>query len=584
MSNLRIGTRLWLAFIVMIVFTGLVGGLAVFQIAKVNSGVEQLAENWMTSIRMLSKVHATANDLRRTALRHVLEVTPEGKKSLMAKIEKDRVEMEARWTEYLLLVSSEEKKTLSKEIRASIDQWLADDAELLLLSQAGAEKFDQARAFAGGKSAISAVAALGKIKEGIDLNNRGGFDEKERAKAVYKHALITMSGLLAVACGVGLWFAWVITRSVVVPINRAVEVANTVASGDLTSSIAVQGKDEAADLLQALGQMQESLVKVVSNVRQNSEAMAAASSQISQGNSDLSHRTEEQASALQQTAATMEQLSSTVRNNADNAKQANQLAHGAATVASEGGQVMGQVVSTMSGINDSSRKIGDIIGVIDGIAFQTNILALNAAVEAARAGEQGRGFAVVASEVRSLAQRSAEAAKEIKALIGRNVQQVEQGMSLVEQAGKTMEEIVGSIGRVSAIVAEITTATVEQSNGIHQVGDALGQMDQSTQQNSALVEQTAAAADSMKTQSQQLVQVVAVFKVNGLSDFNYSTSPVAIAAPVKAAKPAMARKPAAISAARESHKAHAPSSVENTASNSERPAAAKAGADDWTDF
>jgi methyl-accepting chemotaxis protein len=292
----------------------------------------------------------------------------------------------------------------------------------------------------------------------------------------------------------------------------AADAVNAVAAGDLTAEVPLQPGDTSS-LMAALAGMRDSLVKIVNEVRGNSESVATASAQIAQGNQDLSGRTEEQASALQQTAATMEQLGTTVRHNTDSAKQANQLAQNASAVATQGGDVVGKVVTTMQGISDSSRKIGDIIGVIDGIAFQTNILALNAAVEAARAGEQGRGFAVVASEVRSLAQRSAEAAKEIKVLIGRSVEQVEQGTQLVDQAGKTMCEIVGSIQRVSAIVAEISSASAEQTNGVLQVGEAVSQMDQATQQNAALVEESAAAAESLKAQAQQLVHAVAVFKL-----------------------------------------------------------------------
>jgi len=294
----------------------------------------------------------------------------------------------------------------------------------------------------------------------------------------------------------------------------ATAAVNAVAKGDLTVHIPVRTGD-AGSLMAALARMRDSLVRVVSEVRANSENVATASAQIAQGNQDLSGRTEQQASALQQTAATMEEMGSTVRHNTDSAKQASQLAHGASAVAARGGDVVGQVVTTMQGINDSSRKIGDIITVIDSIAFQTNILALNAAVEAARAGEQGRGFAVVASEVRSLAQRSAEAAKEIKALIGRSVEQVEQGTTLVDQAGKTMDEIVSSIRRVTDIVAEISSASVEQSSGLDQVGEAISQMDRATQQNAALVEESAAAAESLRAQAQQLVQTVAVFKLSG---------------------------------------------------------------------
>ncbi|MBL8304477.1 MAG: CHASE3 domain-containing protein [Ideonella sp.] len=293
----------------------------------------------------------------------------------------------------------------------------------------------------------------------------------------------------------------------------AVDVADRVARGDLSVAVTLKEGDTGS-LMANLARMQSSLSQVVAQVRQNSDSVATASAQIAQGNQDLSSRTEQQASALQQTAATMEELGTTVRHNADSAKQANQLAIGASSVAAQGGEVVGRVVTTMQGISDSSRKIGDIIGVIDGIAFQTNILALNAAVEAARAGEQGRGFAVVAAEVRTLAQRSAEAAKEIKALIGRSVEQVEQGTVLVDQAGKTMGEIVGSIQRVSDIVAEITSASAEQSSGISQVGDAVSQMDQATQQNAALVEESAAAAESLKGQAGHLVQAVSVFKLS----------------------------------------------------------------------
>jgi methyl-accepting chemotaxis protein len=293
----------------------------------------------------------------------------------------------------------------------------------------------------------------------------------------------------------------------------AAEAVNAVARGELTVSIPVRSGDTSS-LMAALAGMRDSLVGVVTEVRSNSEAVATASAQIAQGNQDLSNRTEQQASALQETAATMEELSSTVRNNTDSARQANQLAQSASAVAQQGGEVVSKVVVTMRDINESSRKIGDIISVIDGIAFQTNILALNAAVEAARAGEQGRGFAVVASEVRNLAQRSAEAAKEIKSLIVSSVERVDQGTALVDQAGKTMDEIVGSIQRVTGIVAEISAASVEQNTGVQQVGDAVNQMDAATQQNAALVEESAAAAESLKTQAQHLVQAVAVFKLS----------------------------------------------------------------------
>ncbi|MBZ8141762.1 methyl-accepting chemotaxis protein [Rubrivivax gelatinosus] len=323
--------------------------------------------------------------------------------------------------------------------------------------------------------------------------------------------LVSLVAVIAVGL---LLLSWSIARTLRHRVAASQQVAERVRSGDFTVAVDDPVRDEFSPLLQALGAMQASLTEVVGQVRAGAEGVATASGQIAQGNQDLSARTEQQASSLQQTSATMEQLGSTVRSNADSAKQANQLAQGASAIAAQGGVVVGRVVTTMQGINDSSRKIGDIISVIDGIAFQTNILALNAAVEAARAGEQGRGFAVVASEVRSLAQRSAEAAREIKVLIGRSVEQVQQGTVLVDEAGKTMGEIVGSIQRVSDIVAEITSASAEQSAGVQQVGEAVGLMDRATQQNAALVEESAAAAESLKGQAHSLVQAVAVFKLS----------------------------------------------------------------------
>ncbi len=369
----------------------------------------------------------------------------------------------------------------------------------------------------------------GKDKAAMDAFRamQGEFDQAERSLLAsrgetaeglrsFNQAAIIIGALvaLAMAAALGTWVTRSILRQLGGEPDYAAEVARQIAAGNLAVEVRTRPGDDSS-LLAAMRGMRDGLASVVGQVRQGSESVHAASVEIAGGNADLSQRTEEQASSLQQTAATMEELGSTVRNNADNARQANQLAKGAAAVAGQGGEVVGQVVQTMQGISDSSRRIGDIIGVIDGIAFQTNILALNAAVEAARAGEQGRGFAVVAGEVRTLAQRSAEAAREIKSLISRNVEQVEQGTGLVGQAGKTMEEIVGSIQRVSDIVSEIAAATAEQSNGIQQVGDAVGQMDQVTQQNAALVEQSAAAAESLKSQAQQMVQAVAFFQLEG---------------------------------------------------------------------
>ncbi len=326
-------------------------------------------------------------------------------------------------------------------------------------------------------------------------------------------------GLLALCAGLALLAAlacrvmWVATRTTTAAMGSALRLAQAVAAGDLRSHVQPQGRDELAQLLHALGAMNTSLSQVVNGVRQNAESVATASAQIAQGNLDLSGRTEQQAAALQQTAATMDELGSTVRSTADNARQANELAQGASGVAQRGSQAVGQVVQTMKGINDSSRRIADITGTIDSIAFQTNILALNAAVEAARAGEQGRGFAVVAGEVRLLAQRAGAAAREIKQLIASSVESVEQGTAQVDHAGATMAEVVNAIERVRGIVSEISSASSEQSTGVGQVGEAVTQMDQATQQNAALVEESAAAAESLRQQAQQLLQGVSAFKL-----------------------------------------------------------------------
>ncbi|MBK6387386.1 MAG: MCP four helix bundle domain-containing protein [Rhodoferax sp.] len=341
----------------------------------------------------------------------------------------------------------------------------------------------------------------------------------EKDAASTRNAIV--GTVIAIALGL-LAFSWYVASLLQRRVAVSQAVAERVRDGDLTTPVVDRAHDEFSPLLASLGDMQTSLTRVVSTVRQGSEGVATASAEIAQGNHDLSGRTEQQASALEETAASMEELSATVKQNADSARQANQLAMSASTVAVKGGEVVAQVVETMKGINDSSRRISDIISVIDGIAFQTNILALNAAVEAARAGEQGRGFAVVASEVRSLAGRSAEAAKEIKTLIGASVERVEQGTAQVDEAGVTMTEVVSSIRRVTDLMGEISAASNEQAAGVAQVGEAVTQMDQVTQQNAALVEEMAAAASSLKSQAQELVQTVAVFKLGNEGAQTYS--------------------------------------------------------------
>jgi methyl-accepting chemotaxis protein len=356
-----------------------------------------------------------------------------------------------------------------------------------------------------------AAAELGALRKMLSEQEH---QSSERASAVAKSGSRLAYAVMLVVTLIGFAGAVLLSRKIVKPLAEAAVAAEQVAQGDLTAQLNVNGRDEVAALMRAMQSMQSNLTSLVIKVREGSQGVALASSEIAQGNHDLSSRTEQQASALEQTSASMEELGSAVSQSADNARQANQLASNASAVAQQGGEVVSQVVHTMKEINDSSNRISEIISVIDGIAFQTNILALNAAVEAARAGEQGRGFAVVASEVRALAGRSADAAKEIKTLIGASVDRVGQGSALVDKAGNTMTEVVSAIRRVSDIVGEISSASVEQNAGVAQVTEAVSHIDQATQQNAALVEQMAAAASGLKQQAQDLVALVAVFKVD----------------------------------------------------------------------
>ncbi|WP_420476732.1 methyl-accepting chemotaxis protein [Noviherbaspirillum sp. ST9] len=357
-------------------------------------------------------------------------------------------------------------------------------------------------------------AWLEAIDEMIAQQQKLAMATSAEADSIYDNARLLTIALAGVALAVGAFVAWFVTRSIVAPLQAAVHVARRVADGDLTTRVVAESQDETGQLLAALRDMNESLVRIVGEVRAGTDTITIASNEIAHGNMDLSSRTEDQASSLQMTASSMEELTSTVKHNADNAAQANKLATTASEVAVKGGTVVSQVVETMGSINESAKKIVDIIGVIDGIAFQTNILALNAAVEAARAGEQGRGFAVVASEVRSLAQRSAAAAKEIKALISDSVEKVGVGAKLVDQAGTTMDEVVSSVRHVTDIISEIAAASSEQTAGIEQINQAIIQMDNVTQQNAALVEEAAAAAGSMQEQARNLSTVVSVFKLH----------------------------------------------------------------------
>ncbi|HZN24294.1 MAG TPA: methyl-accepting chemotaxis protein, partial [Burkholderiales bacterium] len=429
------------------------------------------------------------------------------------RVEKNIAEISRLWDEYLAGDLTPEEKDLAQQLSGLRTKFVAEGLKPAL---AALRENDLGKA---GTVAVDAMRPLAEpVSSGLDalmkLQLYRGKVEYETATERYQLALMIGIGSVAAGVLIAVLVGFLLIRAITRPLAEAVRVADAVAAGDLTMQIQSNSNNETGRLLQALKHMNDGLVDLVSKVRSGVDSISTGSQQIAAGNADLSQRTEEQASSLEETASSMEELTSTVKQTAENARQANQLAAGASAIAVKGGEVVGNVVSTMSGISESSKKIADIIGVIDGIAFQTNILALNAAVEAARAGEQGRGFAVVASEVRTLAQRSAAAAREIKELITDSVRRVEGGTHLVNEAGTTMGEIVSAVKRVTDIMAEITAAAQEQSSGIEQVNQAVMQMDQVTQQNAALVEEAAAAAESMQQQSHALTKAVSVFKLD----------------------------------------------------------------------
>jgi methyl-accepting chemotaxis protein len=523
MNKLKIGTRLGLAFCAMLLITALIAAVAFWRlgtlgdtsqsIATVNLDRSIVAQRWTANIN-LNWVRASA--ALKTSDPGYIDTLQKDMSATSKVISDTQQQLEA-------LLQDDKGKNLMADVARTRATYLAARVGLLEKKKAGAD----VTALVDRDLRPLAETYLRSLDVVVAHSNTLMAEVVADALRVSSSSrwIVGLAALLCLVLGVLL--AIVVTRSITGPIGVAVNTAQAISDGDLHTRVHFTGQDETARLLQALSVMQDKLARIVGNVRLNAEGVAAASAEIAKGNLDLSSRTEEQASALEQTAASMEELSSTIRHNADNARQGNQLAQSASAVATQGGEVVGRVVETMKGINESSRKIADIIGVIDGIAFQTNILALNAAVEAARAGEQGRGFAVVASEVRSLAGRSAEAAKEIKGLIGASVERMAQGTALVDQAGATMDEVVSSIQRVTGIMGAISAASTQQSAGIAQVGEAVTQIDQTTQQNAALVEQSAAAAESLKGQARQLVDSVAVFKLDAGDGSGAVVRPVA---------------------------------------------------------
>ncbi len=509
-ADFKIGQKLLGGFLLVIALGAMQGLFGRIQMSAIEDQAQRIDASWLPSVVQVNKINNLTSAMRVDVFRHAMAMDEARKTELDKAIQSLDQEIAQTRSEYEKLLSTQEESDLYAAFSSAWKSYIAARERVLTNSRAYMTSETKDELDHGEQAFQNVNGALRKLVEVNQAGATGAVAGIQSAMA--RFSVISYAGVLLMVLA-GVLIGVFLSRAIARRIARACEIASNVAQGKLDNPIDMGARDEIGDMLNALQLMQSNLARTVTAVRQGSERVATASAEIAHGNNDLSARTEQQASSLEQTAASMEQLSAQVRHNAENARQANQLAASASAVAVQGGAVVGQVVHTMKDINASSRRIADIIGVIDGIAFQTNILALNAAVEAARAGEQGRGFAVVASEVRSLAGRSADAAKEIKSLIHASVERVEQGTALVDQAGTTMTEVVNSIRRVTDLVGEISTASDEQSLGVVQVGEAVHLMDRATQQNAALVEQMAAAAGSLKAQASELVQTVAVFQL-----------------------------------------------------------------------
>ncbi|MFN5046800.1 methyl-accepting chemotaxis protein [Roseateles sp.] len=510
-KRLSIAAKLFAAFAVMLVLLAFLALFSYSRLTQVQAESRDISGSWLPSVTALGGITGELAEFRVGVLLSVAASTAEETQVANSVRAAAAKSINTALGGYHKLISGPEEQKLFDSFQADWKSYEAAATKIAELMRDG--QIDDARQLQKGQARDTVQRAGKTLDELVSLNNKGADTAAARSESVFRTAALGLLLVSLLACALAVIMALALVRSITRPLAQAVQAADRVAAGDLSQPIEAQGEDETARLLMAMQRMQQALAETVSSVRNGAESVATASAEIAQGNSDLSARTEQQASSLEETSATMEELGATVRQNADNAQQANQLAQSASEVARSGGTVVGDVVSTMRGIEQSSRKIADIITTIDGIAFQTNILALNAAVEAARAGEQGRGFAVVAAEVRTLAQRSAGAATEIKSLINDSVERVQSGTQLVDRAGQTMEDIVRSVQRVVDIVGEISSASVEQSSGIAQVGEAVGQLDKATQQNAALVEQSAAASESLKHQAGRLLEAVASFKL-----------------------------------------------------------------------
>jgi len=514
--NLRIGMRLTIAFAGVFVLMATMAVFATLRMADMQQRMAHITEGNNQQIASVNAMIYSVSQRAITLRNLALLADPDLRKEEFQTLDESAKVYKKAEADLLVLIerfnASEAEKALIEAIQRAdkvTSELMANAAELAMTGQTA-----EAVTFLMEKVRPRQARWVTVLQTMSGLQAKTSSEYTADSAAAYQKARQLLWGFVALALTTGVLLAWGVTVSITHPIQEAVRVARVAATGDLSSRVQTTRRDETGDLLSALGAMTENLTRVVADVRQGSENIANGSIEIATGNNDLSQRTEQQASSLQETAASMEQIRSTVQNNSQTADQASTMAKGASALAARGGSVVGDVVKTMQEISTASRRIADIIGVIDSIAFQTNILALNAAVEAARAGEQGRGFAVVASEVRSLAQRSAAAAREIKGLIGASTESVQRGSRLADDAGTAMTDIVTQVRRVAELIGEISAATNEQTSGINQIGDAISNLDLSTQQNAALVEESAAAAESLKEQSVRLLSSVSVFKLS----------------------------------------------------------------------
>jgi methyl-accepting chemotaxis protein len=543
MRNVKIGQKIAIVFTAILLVSTLITGVGLWHQNKASEATKELMALPLAKERLVSDWYRTIYG----GSRRTLAIAKSSDPSLVQFFAQDSAqgskEAGALLKQVQELLTSPEEARLLKQISEARDDYNVHKAAIAKAQQAN--DGDTAARVLNEKFVPASAKYQDLLRQLLDMQRKAIDAEAATVEAAASTSLRLQIGLTILMALLVAALGFMLKNSIVAPLAEAVAVARRVAKGDLTAHVQVTSRDEAGELLEALRDMNTALRGLVTDVMQGTGSMASASDEIAQGNLELSARTEQQASSLEETASSMEELTSTVKQTSDNARQANQLAGTASEVAATGGSVVREVVETMALIDTSSKKVVDIIGVIDGIAFQTNILALNAAVEAARAGEEGRGFAVVASEVRSLAQRSAAAAKEIKALIDESVGNVEKGTALVAQAGETMEQIVSSVRRVTDIMGEISAATREQTLGIEQVNQAIGQMDQVTQQNASLVEEAAAASETMRQQAIQLADAVRVFKLDTAAD--YDAKPARVRAAASAA--ASPERPARVAAA-----------------------------------